>query len=55
MDKADESMEELHESRFEVSWMHLIPIVICGIGILALGFVNTGFVSLLTSMIQGVA
>lgn len=55
MDKADETVEEVHKTKFEVSRMHLIPIVVCGVGILALGFANTWFVSLLTSMIQGVA
>lgn len=55
MDKADEKAAELHKSRWEVSWMHLIPIAVCGIGILALGFMNTWFVDLLTSMIKGVA
>ncbi len=55
MDKADENIEELHKTKWEVSWMHLIPIVVCGIGILVLGFANTWFVSLLTTIIKGVA
>ena len=55
MDEADETVEELHQTKFEVSWMHLIPIVVCGIGILVLGFANTWFVSLLTELIKGVA
>ena len=55
MDKVDESVEELHMTRFEVSWMHLIPIAVCGIGILVLGFMNTWFVDFLTTMMRGVA
>ena len=55
MDQTDEKVEVLHETKGEVSWMHLIPIILCGIGILALGFANTWFVSLLTGVIEGVA
>ncbi|MBR3786162.1 MAG: monovalent cation/H+ antiporter subunit D family protein, partial [Firmicutes bacterium] len=55
MDQSDEKVEVLHETKGEVSWMHLIPIVLCGIGILALGFANTWFVSLLAGVIEGVA
>jgi hypothetical protein len=35
--------------------MHLIPIAVCGIGILVLGFMNTWFVDFLTTMMRGVA
>ena len=55
MDKGEERIQERHASQLEVSWMHLIPIVVCGIGILVLGVTNTWFVSLLTGVMKGVA
>ena len=55
MDKGEERIQERHASKLEVSWMHLIPIVVCGIGILVLGVTNTWFVSLLTGVMKGVA
>ena len=53
----DTSTETVSGIEFTTGALHgkKIVIAVCGIGILVLGFANTWFVSLLTSMIQGVA
>lgn len=52
----DPDSEELHpETKRELPWKMMVPIALCGIGVLALGLGNTWFVDLLTTTIMGVA
>lgn len=39
----------------ELPWQMMVPILVCGVGILVLGLANTWFVKLLTGVIMGVA
>lgn len=55
MDQTDEQVEIVKESKHELSLRMMLPIAVCGIAILALGFANTWFVELLTNVIKGVA
>lgn len=52
----DSSLEDLHpEHKGELPWHMMIPILVCGIGVVVLGLTNTWFVKLLTTVIMGVA
>ena len=50
-----ERIEKHPEETRELPWQMMLPLVICGIGILALGFCNTQFVDVLSSVIMEVA
>lgn len=52
----DETEEVLESTGTrELSWHMMIPILVCGAGILLLGLCNTWFVKVLMSVIMGVA
>ncbi len=52
----DLECEDLHpEKQRELPWNMMIPIVLCGVGIVALGLCNTWFIDLLTTTMMGVA
>lgn len=55
MDKDPETQRLHPEKRGELPLAMMVPIAVCGIGILALGLGNTWFVKLLTTTIMGVA
>ena len=50
-----ERIEKHPEETRELPWQMMLPLIICGIGILALGFCNTQFVDVLSSVIMEVA
>ncbi|MBR5315415.1 MAG: monovalent cation/H+ antiporter subunit D family protein [Firmicutes bacterium] len=54
MGKDVECIEKHPEETRELPWHMMLPLVICGIGILALGFFNTAFVDVLSSVMMGV-
>ncbi len=55
MDPLDEKVEAVKDTKREMPWTMLIPVAVCGMGILVLGFANTWFVEFLTEVIKGVA
>ncbi len=55
MDEDPENRELHPEKKRELPLSMMVPIVLCGIGILGLGLGNTWFVDLLTTTIMGVA
>lgn len=52
----DSALDDLHpEHKGELPWHMMIPILVCGLGVVVLGLTNTWFVKLLTTVIMGVA
>jgi len=47
--------EEIHpELKRELPWRMMIPISLCGVGVIVLGVCNVWFVNVLSSVIMGV-
>ncbi len=55
MDKAAKNVQLSPDSAHELPVLMMIPIIVCGLGILVMGFANTWFVDLLFDVIEGVA
>ncbi|MGC2872016.1 monovalent cation/H+ antiporter subunit D family protein [Ihubacter sp. rT4E-8] len=55
MDAEPASEVDLTEGKRELPWSMMLPIILCGLGVVLLGLCNTWFVDLLTSTITEVA